>query len=539
MSQFNPTQQQKDAINFSGSMVITACPGSGKTTVMKEKIRNITSYLPNHKGVIAITFTRKASHALKVHCKKNAHDTKQSFFGTIDSFCLKELILPFVSRVWGGNPQTHKVIKMLKEPYKHYIKEQYSSPTIENIKEDGGFKKLYDEGFLWMNSFAALAMHILNESSAAQRYIKARYSHIFIDEYQDSSAAQHLLFLKLYELGLTATAVGDTYQSIYEFRGGNSELLNSLVRDSERFNHFKIDINHRCHPSIVNYASRLLNPSFPLLPCEESDIFVYRRTLSGGLESVGKTISSWISTWLASGQTKKASDIAILAKKDKSLKLLVRGISSNYRLYTENPFDHIDSECSQLYSDLLAYRYGLIGTVQEVIDKQFDLILPKSTNTTHLRRHLKTLRNEQSIDELLAKFQNLAVTLGITHNQEADDALRATLADPLYVNQFMPLIDSEIQIMTLHKAKGLEFKTVFHIDLEEWSFPHRIPTQNGEPPNYPSLGQDTNLHYVGITRAEECCILIQAAYRLNSQGNLSRSTPSYFFSLPQLTGLFR
>ncbi len=82
-----------------------------------------------------------------------------------------------------------------------------------------------------MSSFAALSLKILNESPAAQRYIKARYSHIFIDEYQDSSLSQHQLFLKINEIGLCSIAVGDVWQSIYEFRGGNAELLLDLVRD--------------------------------------------------------------------------------------------------------------------------------------------------------------------------------------------------------------------------------------------------------------------------------------------------------------------
>nr|WP_265349481.1 UvrD-helicase domain-containing protein [Enterobacter hormaechei] len=69
MSVFSPTTQQALAIDYPKSMVITACPGSGKTTVIKEKIRNITGCLPEHKGVIAITFTRKASAELERRCK--------------------------------------------------------------------------------------------------------------------------------------------------------------------------------------------------------------------------------------------------------------------------------------------------------------------------------------------------------------------------------------------------------------------------------------------------------------------------------------
>lgn len=70
MAIFNPTPQQQAAIDCPNSIVVTACPGSGKTTVMSEKIRLVTASQPGHKGVIAITFTRKASEELKKRCKK-------------------------------------------------------------------------------------------------------------------------------------------------------------------------------------------------------------------------------------------------------------------------------------------------------------------------------------------------------------------------------------------------------------------------------------------------------------------------------------
>ncbi|MEE2026116.1 UvrD-helicase domain-containing protein, partial [Alkalimonas mucilaginosa] len=129
MPPFNPTPQQQGAIDCENSIVITACPGSGKTTVMKEKIRRITPELPSHKGVIAITFTRKASEELKKRCKENAHDTKLSFFGTIDSFCLKELILPFLGRIWNGSPSDCQIIKKLDSHQKLYLSKEYNSPT--------------------------------------------------------------------------------------------------------------------------------------------------------------------------------------------------------------------------------------------------------------------------------------------------------------------------------------------------------------------------------------------------------------------------
>lgn len=539
MKTFTPTSQQQAAIDYDGNMVITACPGSGKTTVMKEKIRHITRELPEHKGVIAITFTKKASQELKKRCKHNAHDTKQSFFGTIDSFCLKELILPFVSRVWGGNPTECKIVKQLQNPYLLFLDEEYRSPTVENIFNDDGFKRLYDSGFLWMNSFAAIALYILSESAAAERYIKAKYSHVFIDEYQDSSESQHQLFKRLHMLGLTATAVGDISQSIYEFRGGNPELLSSLVDDSDNFTHFEININHRSHDSIINYASRLLDPSCQLIKCEQKHIF--RRLITGNLTNAAQQISVWISDWIKNGEWEitKASDIAILAKKENSLRLLTSGLKVNYRIYSNNPLDEIGTDCSELYSHLLAFKYGAIPTIQELIENQFEPIVLKENNLASTRKSIKAIREIDEVEQLIEKFHELASMLELDETETADTAVRTIIQQEELIKQFMPLDDNEVQVMTLHKSKGLEFKVVFHFDLEEWSFPfQQVINNDWDNPIYPSFTQDTNLHYVGITRAENCCILIRTTLRQNSSGNFSQSAPSYFLGLPQLEGLY-
>ncbi|WP_282166366.1 3'-5' exonuclease [Shewanella japonica] len=92
--------------------------------------------------------------------------------------------------------------------------------------------------------------------------------------------------------------------------------------------------------------------------------------------------------------------------------------------------------------------------------------------------------------------------------------------------------------MTLHKSKGLEFKIVFHIDLEEYPFPYQQKGATWDDISYPSLAEDSNLHYVGMTRAEQSCILIQTTLRRNAKGENENSNPSYFLGLPQLEALY-
>jgi superfamily I DNA/RNA helicase len=536
MSSFNPTEQQQAAIDYKQSIVITACPGSGKTTVMKEKIRAITTELPSHRGVIAITYTKKASEELKRRCKENAHDMKVSFFGTIDSFCLKELIVPFLSRIWGGRPSDCKIIKKLDSHHQLYLSKEYKSPTHNDLDSDHGFRALYDNRLMWMSSFAALSVLILNNSLAAQRYIKSRYSHVFIDEYQDSSGAQHELFIKLYELGLIATAVGDVDQSIYRFRGSQPEFLVGLTKDTTSFQHFELNLNHRCHKSIVNYASRILDPNYQIIP-HEDDIQIYRRRIDGNLKNAAEQVTSWISGWLSNGQINKASEIAILAKKEISLREFSSGMGCDHRLYTDTPLNDVGTECADIYSDLLSYKHGATSTAQDVIEK-YSIPLD-SINIADIRRKLKAIRTEQDMDAYIEKCNYFIEILGYKEYEEESQAVKAIWNNKSLEKLFKPVAENEVQLMTLHKSKGLEFKIVIHIDLEEWSFPHRTPGADWDDINYPSLEQDTNLHYVGITRAELFCILIRTSLRLNARGDYGNSRPSYFLNLPQLEGLYR
>ena len=60
-----PTKEQQKIIDHPGNAVVTAKPGSGKTFTVVEKIGKVLTSLPDHKGVIAISFTNKASDELK------------------------------------------------------------------------------------------------------------------------------------------------------------------------------------------------------------------------------------------------------------------------------------------------------------------------------------------------------------------------------------------------------------------------------------------------------------------------------------------
>ncbi len=538
----NHTNEQILAINHIGNMVITACPGSGKTTVIVEKIRNCLPLLKEYQGVIAITFTVKASDELKRRCKKNGFNTKQSFFGTIDSFCLKEIIYPFISRVWGKSlSELNVVYKNNLEPDDIAKYKDITSVilTTANTTPDIIEKliELYRKGFILMSTVGIIANYIVDNSLSCRKYLSVKYKNVFIDEYQDSSEPQHRLFLKLVDLGMIGVAVGDKDQSIYEFRGGSSEYIDELRAPDSGFENFDMDLNHRCHPSISNYARRLFDKNCTLIP--ETDLRMYRYTFDGNQIDLGKKISEWIPAIKKSFDLKSNSEIAILVRNNFTLGYVSQGLSVPHRVYEDNPLEDFSDALSKLYTGLLHYRYNNGITTQDVLLNYVSLGLNEK-QCRAFRQIIKPVRNA-SDDDLISVLESISDSIyGVKASVKVIAVLNDIISTASIKKQFLAKDENEIQVMTLHKAKGLEFDVVFHLDLYDWIFPKRESTGSYyDPPFYPSWDQELDLHYVGITRARKLCVLMVSNSRLNKDGEVKGGRASPFLNLPGLDGMYK
>ena len=237
MKKITPTLEQQAILDCDKNMVITACPGSGKTAVVAEKVRKILPSLPDYKGIAAISYTRKASAELKRRCGCDGIDTKRSFFGTIDAFCISEIIIPFLGHIFGKSLVEVSVIFFQNLEDKD--KSLFDDISISEVttKHNGALKDrlklLYLKGIIPMEFVGVLAVLVLDNSLACQRYIKSKYSAIFIDEYQDSGDPQHELFIRFRKMEIFSVAVGDIDQSIFSFSHRDPKYLTSLcAKDS-------------------------------------------------------------------------------------------------------------------------------------------------------------------------------------------------------------------------------------------------------------------------------------------------------------------
>lgn len=542
MADFKFTPDQEAAIASNANMVITACPGSGKTTVVVEKIRNEVQSLPDYKGVISITFTVKASKELKQRCKKDAYDLKASFFGTIDHFCLSEIIYPFGSRLIG-HPSSTVECKLFNEIPQN-LKDQI--PTISghsgNIKTDiypmfeQDIKTLYENGYVLLNLLGVMANHILTNSLACQNYFRAKYSSLYIDEYQDSSEPQHMLFLKLIELGLTGVAVGDTQQSIYAWRGSNPEYITSLTARPDVFEHHIVNINHRCHPSITNYSNRLFNQTCDLIPTDE--VRVHRRSYQGTQLDVSEQVSNSIQDIIKKGITDSYSKIGILVRNNISLEFLETKLKVPFRIFDEDPLAVKNTRITNLFASLLRYRLNEDYRINDVIETVERYIRVQEQQILNLRRLIVDVRGREyeGLAESIVKISEDIFDCVVSDSDK--ELIHNICVDSKLLKHYMPINENEVQVMTLHKSKGLEFDVVYHLDLYDWVHPKRLFVQGSWDVHYDNWEQELNLHFVGITRAKKHCILVTSSNRLNYQYQVKNGNPSQFFDLPGLEGLY-
>ena len=537
-----PTEQQRQIIDYDGNSVIIAMPGSGKTAVVSEKVRHYVRSLKAHEGVIAISYTNKASAELRDRCTRNGLDTKNSYFGTIHRFAIGEIVLPFAKYFFNIEPvevavRTLKTLEPAVRDTLPWVNRTLEAKDIDEQRLEQ-LKDLYVNGILLLDTVPVLANLVFAGSVACRNYLKARFKYIFVDEYQDVGGAEHQLFLDITSLGVIGFAVGDVNQSIYAFSGKSSKYLSGLLEGGV-FKGFPLTLNHRCHPSIINYSNRFLDPVAPLMPADDMNVF-YKKVDGAELETanwIEKCIPRVVEVFRPSCM----SSIAVLTKNNNTAGLINQHMMIPRNLSDSTLLDESFLIWSQIFSKLLFYAFSQRQHFVEVINEfsTFEsLRFHERKRLRELRPLIKDLFGHEEVDAQGVKNAFLTVAEIIapkSSSQEAVVQLEELLEQPIMLRTYKPTNPDQVSIMTIHKSKGLEFDVVFHLDLHEWILPsERI--EGGER-YYPDLEQDLNTHYVGLTRAKTACILITSTWRTNVYGELKHGADSEFLNRAELQAL--
>lgn len=516
-----PTQEQEDIISDQNNVVVIARPGSGKTFTITEKICKMLEQALDYQGVIAISFTNKASDELKKRCKSKGSNFKNSFFGTIDKFYISEIIIPFASHITGKSPK-YKIVK--EKDLGEYKNLQNITYPISKDCEALLLESL-SKGIIYLEKDGEIALYILDHTPDALRYLKTKYIGIYIDEYQDCGDIQHRIFLNLVINGIVGMAVGDIYQAIFSFIFRYPKYLIELTKNPA-FHTYCLDINHRCHKSISEYSLCLYG-----LQSNEicSDKRVVKVNIAGGEEEISRKIDSYLQSIKSTYGVINNNQCAILCHSNRTAQIMDNCLLTPHKIFVDSILDDNDSDWARLFALILKSYFDPEVSVSDVADR-FISYEYDSVKYYNLIKKLECIFNCDSnrLIDIVNIFIEIADMIYPTSKGEnAVSDLKSVLNSEQEYKKYKPAAPDEINIMTIHKSKGLEFNIVFQMDMYDYIFPKKDL-------NEVELKQQLNLHYVAVTRAIDACYLMCGTLRHNKNNKIVFASPSPFYSLPGL-----
>lgn len=402
--------------------------------------------------------------------------------------------------------------------------------------------------------------------SVCEEYSK-KFDYIFVDEYQDVNDIQYKFIKAISHVHNNLTVVGDENQSIYAFRGANLENILNFERDFKGAKVIYLNQNYRSTKSILDAANHLIlnNPQKykrELLATKSDDEKVKCYNLMTGDDEAYKVLEI-IENLKDDGE--KYSDIAILYRTNNQSRafedVFVRNsvpyeIIGGIRFYDRkevkdvlaylkllnNPFDSVSFERivntprrgvgPKTLGDLNEYRLVTgkdyfetlsdIGTksakkfgedfikIREVMNdlplsELVDIVLEKS-------EYLKELKVSKSPEDE-SRVQNVYEFVSYVKEYEEKNP-ESELSEMLNEISLLSDIDQskeedKVVLMTVHSSKGLEFRNVFVVGLEEGLFPSRMSMEDEK-----DVEEERRLFYVALTRARDRLFLTSADSRM-------------------------
>jgi DNA helicase II / ATP-dependent DNA helicase PcrA len=269
------TVEQLAAVTCPNSLLITACPGSGKTRVLTHKVAYELDKLDNTKQyVVALTFTNRATDEIKERIDKLNIDTKQLWAGTIHSFCLDWIIRPyagFLDILKNGfaiadTEYTENLLDKYKEKFNFSVfykvntriatTGKYETTNQEEIKllkeyhRDLSNQKLIDFDLLLYLAFLLLKKHPVIKCNLA-----SIFNIICVDEYQDTQELQYAILHKILTIDKSRIVyVGGPNQAIYGTLGGIAKNKDEIEKEANiNIDEIVLHGNWRSHQRLVDY----------------------------------------------------------------------------------------------------------------------------------------------------------------------------------------------------------------------------------------------------------------------------------------------
>ena len=299
LDNLNAPQQEAVTLPHQSALILAGA-GSGKTRVLTTRIAwLLATGQASPLSVLAVTFTNKAAKEMLARLSAMSPvNTRGMWIGTFHGLCNRMLRahhrdaeLPQLFQILDSQDQLSLIKRMVKA---HGIDDERFPPRqiqqfVSSAKEEGrranqveagdDFARrmvelyaMYDatcqrEGVVDFAELLLRSFELLSRHDALREHYRRRFSHLLVDEFQDTNELQYR-WLKLLAGPDTAMfAVGDDDQSIYAFRGAKVANMQAIERDFGRpgmpVHLIKLEQNYRSLGHILDAANALIrnNPS--------------------------------------------------------------------------------------------------------------------------------------------------------------------------------------------------------------------------------------------------------------------------------------
>src|SRR5258706_3462102 len=558
--------QQLSAINYGkGPLLIIAGAGTGKTTVITERIKHlIVDENIESSSILALTFTDKAAfemqerldillpygytnlwiHTFHSFCDRilrdEAHsiglDTGYKLISQSESLLLlKKNVFDLGLKIFRplGNPTKFldgllKHFSRLKDEdispiqYIEWAKQNASNHLLTQEEEDkddveqylelaSAYKKYEElkirESSMDFSDLISNTLLLFRTRPGILKKYQNQFKYIFVDEFQDTNYAQNELAILLAGKDKNITVVADDDQSIYRFRGA---AVSNVLQFKNNFPDAKIITltdNYRSTQTILDSSYELIQHNNPnrLEAVEHID-----KKLVSHSKSPNKKIE-FIHSVKAEDEAESIAEVISKLGKDiydyKDIAILVRAN------------DHAQMVTTALQRKGIPYQF--LGPGYLFQQEEIKNLIAYLTILTNLSDSVSLFRVlSMDIFDIPAIELNFLLNFAKKKNLTLFEAL--SFPDQPFLKPDTQ-DKNAVNILTVHSSKGLEFKVVFLVNLVSDRFPSReraekIPLPAGiikekliENIDF-HLQEERRLFYVGMTRAKEVLYFTASDY---------------------------
>lgn len=570
-------QASMDAIYCNNNALVIAGPGAGKTELLAQKAGFLftTDTCRFPKKILAISFKKDAAENLRDRIAERYGDEYRERFVslTYDAF-FKSILDRFYRALpnqYSLNPNyliVHdEVIKntLLEAGYtnlssmKDYEAKRNAVTLIKNTGlpvSDPVLQEFWSRMLqgvdeqspsLSFSMIAMLSLLIIRTNPYIKKIICATYSHVFLDEFQDTTEMQYSIVKELFQdTYVRITAVGDNKQRIMLWAGALKTVFSDYHKDF-RASEFRLLMNHRSAPRLVEMQKDMyqsLQDNATGISCSDKwndNDGTIQLVISSDEKSEAIKIAEMIDCDLKAGNL--PNDICIICKQkvndyaDKIIEALNR---KNIRARIETTYqDLLKDELVRIFLDFLTLAVNRKSPdsfkniisfctmlFPELDSSQEDYVFKVNQLNEFLNKVHESLVGVESPEQLLIVIEQICDYCGkdriksiFPQYQQGTyfDEQTRTFANLLW-NEYEQAGNSSwidaisgftgensIPIMTIHKSKGLEYSSVYFLGLEDSAF----WTFNNQPE------EDRCAFFVALSRAKSKIVFTFAKHRNN------------------------